>query len=555
VNAVIGREVVVPDSEDVAGTRLANAELASALDEYAALLELSDANAFAARAFRRGAELVRTTPLSVFDLVRERRVRSLRGIGPGIEARLRELVETGRIAELEELRRTVSPELAAFARLHGFAVKRFVDIGATLGIRTVAELRAAAAEGRLRQVRGIGPRTESKIVSALAAPQSCGRPGLMLNRARALCASLADDLGGVAAGDPRRWMDRPERLAVVVATDRPDEVRARFASLPQIIAVFEPDVGVSIDGTPVNLVVTPPQLLGTALVRATGSHAYVATLEPLPEATSEESVYRAMGIPFVPPELREIPAAPPRPDLVDLAGIRGDLHCHTVWSDGNATVREIGEAARARGYEYVAICDHTQNVRVVPGLGADDLRRQAVDIEAANAALAPFRILRGVECDILPNGNLDLPDDVLEQLDWVQISLHAGQRAPRKELTARVTHAMRHPAARCLSHPTGRIIGHRAENALDLERTIETAIETGVALEVNGLPSRLDLAPVHIREAVAGGAQIVCSSDAHSVDGLKNLAYAVHTARRGAAPATAVLNTRPTTEILRRSSA
>jgi DNA polymerase (family 10) len=211
----------------------------------------------------------------------------------------------------------------------------------------------------------------------------------------------------------------------------------------------------------------------------------------------------------------------------------------------------MGQAAQALGYEYLAICDHTRNVRVVPGLDADDLRRQAEEIAAANEALAPFRILRGSECDILPDGSLDLPDDVLAELEWVQISLHAGQRAARGAITARVLEAMRHEAARCLSHPKGRILNHRPENALDLERVFEVALETGVAVEVNGLPDRLDLSGAHVREAIEAGVPIVCSTDAHSVRGLGNMALSVATARRGAAPRGAVLNTLPLAELLR----
>jgi DNA polymerase (family 10) len=218
---------------------------------------------------------------------------------------------------------------------------------------------------------------------------------------------------------------------------------------------------------------------------------------------------------------------------------------HTTWSDGKASVREMAEAARERVYEYLAICDHTRHVRVVPGLDADDLRRQADEIAAANEALAPVRVLRGVECDILPDGSLDLPDDVVAELDWVQISLHAGQRAPRRELTSRVVEAMRHPAARCLSHPTGRLINHRPANALDLGRVLEVALETGVALEVNGLPDRLDLRDEHVRLAVEAGVPVVCSTDAHSVRGLGNMRLAVATARRGGAAPGHVLNTRP----------
>jgi DNA polymerase (family 10) len=526
-----------------------NEEIASALAEYAALLELSGASGHAVRAFRRGAGLVRGTPLPIADLVRTGRVRDLRGVGPGLERRMRELVETGRIAELEELRGTISPELAAFGRMHGLSANRLIAVGSALGIRTVAELRAAAEEGRLAQVPGIGPHTEARIAAALAAPAPPPRTGLMLDRARALCEPIAEALGGIVAGDVRRWVDRPERLAVVVPGESPDATRERFAALPEIVAMVSADVGVSLDGIPVELVVAAPEGLGTALVRATGSEDYIAALGPLPEAATEDDLFAILGLTPVPPELREAGASAPE-GLLDLAGIRGDLHCHTTWSDGRASVREMAEAARDRGYEYLAICDHTRAVRVVPGLDADDLRRQAAEIEAANAALRPFRVLRGAECDILPDGSLDLPDDVLAELDWVQISLHAGQRAGRDDLTARVVHAMHHPAARCLSHPTGRIIGHRAENALDLERTFEAALETGVALEVNGLASRLDLSASHVREALRAGVRITCGSDAHSTAGLGSMTYAVHTARRGGAPADAVVNTLPLEVIL-----
>jgi DNA polymerase (family 10) len=215
----------------------------------------------------------------------------------------------------------------------------------------------------------------------------------------------------------------------------------------------------------------------------------------------------------------------------------------------------MGRAARARGYEYLAICDHTPAVGAVPGLTPDDVRRQGEEIAAANEALAPFRVLRGIECDILPDGSLDLPDDVLAELDWVQISLHAGQRHPRESLTRRVVTAMCHPAARCLSHPKGRILGHRPENALDLDEVFSVSLETGVALEVNGLPDRLDLSGAHVAEAVAAGVSIVCSTDAHSTRGLELIELSVTTARRGAAPRGRVLNTLPLDTLLARTRA
>jgi DNA polymerase (family 10) len=382
---------------------------------------------------------------------------------------------------------------------------------------------------------------------------------LLLPRAQRLCAELAELLDGVPAGDPRRWRDACERLAVVVAAADPAPVLARFGALPQIVAVVEQAertaLGVTVEGVPVKLFVSTPGEAGTALVRATGSPDYVATLEPLPAAATEEEVYRRLGVPFVPPELREAPFAGEPPALVEPGQIRGDLHTHTTWSDGKASVLEMGLAARDRGYEYLAICDHTPAVGAVPGLNGDALRRQGEEIAAANAELAPFRILRGVECDILSDGGLDCPDDVLAELDWVQLSLHAGQRAPADELTRRVLEALRHPAVRCLSHPKGRILNHRPENALDMDELYAACLETGVALEVNGLPPRLDLSGEHVRDALRAGVRIVCSTDSHSPRGLANMELSVRTARRGGATGADVLNTLPLAELLRSARA
>jgi DNA polymerase (family 10) len=530
-----------------------NARIAARLDEYAALLELADTSPHSARAYRRAAELIRTTPAPVAELVRAGRAQELRGIGPGIERRLRELVETGDIAELRELERKVSPQLAAFGRLIGLGASRVVEIAHALGVETVEEFRAAAAAGRLREAPGVGPKTEARILAALERDVRAPSRPLTLNRARTLVERIAEALGGTAAGDPRRWRDASTHLAVAVAAADPEPVRARFAGLPEIVALLAPDLGVTVEGVPVQLVVAPPASFGTALVRATGAAEWIAALEPLPDASDEAGVFAALGLPFVPPELRDgTPSHEPLPPLVELVQIRGDLHCHTTWSDGRASVLEMGLGARERGYEYLAICDHTPNVSVVPGLDAEALRRQADEIAAANEQLAPLRVLRGTECDIRRDGTLDLPDDVLAELDWVQLSLHAGQREPRRELTAKVAEAMRHPAVRCLSHPTGRLIGHRPENALDLEHTFEVALGTGVALEVNGLPDRLDLRDEHVRAAVAAGVPLVCSTDAHSVAGLGNMTLSVHTARRGGAGPMDVLNTRPLDELLRR---
>jgi DNA polymerase (family 10) len=528
-----------------------NADIAQTLESYAALLDLAGAGYYTIRAYRRVAELVRETRAPVAELVATGRARELRGIGPGIEKRLQELVATGRLAELEELEREVEPQLVALARLLGLSAARLVAVGKQLGIRRADELREAAAAGRLRDVKGIGPSTEAKILAGLAREQQRARRGMLIHRARLLAEQVAAELDATVAGEVRRWRDVVHELAVV--TTAPDAL-ARLESSPTLVAVVEREptraVAVTVEGLPVEIVVAEPHAFGTALLRATGSPAYVDSLGPLPDAATEEDVYARLGRSWVPPELRELPLDGTPPALVELPQIRGDLHVHTTWSDGKASVLEMAEAALARGYEYVAICDHTPNVRVVPGLDADALRRQADEIAAVNEQLAPFRVLRGTECDIRRDGELDLPDDVLAELDWVQLSLHAGQREDEVRLTRKVVEAMRHPSVRCLSHPKGRIINHRPPNALRLETAIEVALETGVAIETNGLPDRLDLRDEEVRLCVEAGVPVVCSTDAHSVRGLGNMPLAVATARRGFATAADVLNTRGLDEVL-----
>ncbi len=526
-----------------------NVQIAEQLEAFAVLLELAGSGRYTARAYRRAAETIRETRAPVADLVRAGRVQELRGIGPGIAARLGELMETGSIAELEELERDVQPQLVGFGRLLGIAPQRMLEIGRALDVRTPDEFTAVALAGRLSTVPGIGPKTEARIVERLGSATRRPERGLTLNRSRALVGDIARQLGGTMAGDPRRWADTSFELAVVVSAARTEPVLDAFERLPSIVVVVERTarraVGVTLEGVSVELVVARPDTFGSELIRATGSREYVDALEPLPEAPDEAGVYAALGIPWCPPELREAPFRGDPPALVELADIRGDLHCHTTWSDGKASVLEMGTAARDRGYEYIAICDHTENVRVVPGLNAEALRRQGEEIALANEQLASFRILRGTEVDIRRDGSLDLPDDVLAELDWVQLSLHAGQREGREPLTRKVTEAMRHPAISCLSHPKGRIINHRPPNALDLEAVFEVALETGVALETNGLPDRLDLSGPEVRLAVEAGVPIVASTDAHSIRGLGNMELAVATARRGWSIPVDVVNTRP----------
>lgn len=537
---------------------LDNADYAAKLDAFATLLELAGANTYSVRAYRRAAAVIRESPVPVRELVRSGRIRDLRGVGPSIEARLRELVETGDLQELRVLEERISPDLVGVGRMLGLTAKRSLEIGEALGVRTLDELRDAAEAGRLQEVPGIGPKLEAKIRAALAREPQQEAPtrALLLNRGLALTREIAEAIGGQPAGDPRRYRDRCERLAVVAPGSDPERTIDRFEEdLPQIVALVEREerraVGVTVEGIAIQLLVPPPDAAGTALVRATGSPEYVAALEPLPDAPSEEEVYAQLGIPWCPPELREQPFRGEPPPLLELSDLRGDLHCHTTWSDGRQSVEEMGRAAIELGYEYLAICDHTVSVSVVPGLTADDVRRQGEEILAANEVLAPFRILRGIECDIRADGALDLPDAVLAELDWVMASVHAGQRGSKDQLTMRTLAAVENPHVSAISHPTGRLIDRRPPNAVDLERLFEACAETGTALETNGLPDRLDLKDEHIRRAIAAGVPIVVSTDAHSARGLSNIVLAVGTARRGWATPADIVNTRPLADLIR----
>ena len=378
---------------------LDNSVIAERLEALANLLDLSGSGYYTSRAYRRAAETIRETKAPVADLVAAGRVQELRGIGSGIATRLRELVETGRIAELDELQSEVQPELIGLGRFLGVGPKRMVDIGKALGVSTAEEFRVAAREGRLTSVSGIGPQTEQRLLAALereGKPQP--RKGMTLNRARELIEEIAAGVDGEVAGDPRRWADVSFDFAVVSSATRPEAVLDAFEALPAIVSVLERSerraVGVTVEGVPVKLVVAEPARSGTELVIGTGTQAYVAGLGELPSAPDEEALYAELGIPWCPPELREQPFRGEPPPLLTRDDIRGDLHMHSTWSDGKGSILEMATAARDLGYEYIAICDHTPNVRVVPGLDADDLRRQGEEIAAVNEEVAPFRVLR-----------------------------------------------------------------------------------------------------------------------------------------------------------------
>ena len=368
-----------------------NAQIADRLEALAALLELNDANPYTTRAYRRAAETIRGTALPMAELVRAGRSRELRGIGPGIEARLRELVQTGKIAELAELERELSPELVGLGRYLGLTAKRSVELARSLDVHSAGEFREAAAAGRLRGVPGIGPKTEARLIDALAR-EGEPRPlqGLLLNQARELVGGVATVLDGEVAGDVRRWRDSCEHLAVVCAATNPEPVLAKFAALAQIVALLERGerraVGITIEGVPLELVAAAPESFGTAFLRATGSPAYIAALEPLPDAPDERTVYRALKVPWCPPELREQPFRAEPPALVTADQIRGDLHCHTTWStDARASTKWAAPRGTGATNTWRSATTRPRSAPCV-GSTADDVRRQGEEIARGQRA-------------------------------------------------------------------------------------------------------------------------------------------------------------------------
>ena len=436
-------------------TPVDNPRIADRLDAFAALLELADANPYTARAYRRAAETIRGAAVPVAELVRSGACARAAGIGPGIAARLGELVETGEIAELAELERELAPDLIGLGRYLGLSAKRTLEIARALDLHSADELREAAADGQLR-ARGVGAKTESRLLEGLAREgEPRPRRALLLHRAAELVGGVASALGGEPAGDVRRWRD---------------SLRAAGGGLCGVGSARRARASRS----------RPRWWRWSSRATAApwGSRSKACRSSSW-SPSRRASGLRSCARPALPATSRRSSRCPrrwTRRACTARSASRGvhrscarsrsgaSRRCSsswarsaatstaTTWSDGG-NVEDMARAALERGYDYLAICDHTPAVGAVRGLSADDVRRQAGEIAAANELLAPFRVLRSIECDILPDGRLDLPDDVLAELDWVQASVHGGQRMPRPELTRRVEEALRNPYVRCLSHP------------------------------------------------------------------------------------------------------
>lgn len=554
-----------------------NSEIAAMFDQLADLLEVSGENPFRARAYRRAARTVDSLPRNVGAMIAEGQALSeLPGIGKDLAARIAAIVKTGHFDVLDRFAQAMPGDVGKMVALPGLGPKRVKLLCDTLHIRTLDDLRRAVKAGQLRDVRGLGAAVQSKLAKALEQPVAEQRFKLSVaeEEAEALAAHLRGNGRVVIAGSYRRRRDTVGDLDILVTSAHGAAVGDRLIAYENVAEVLAHGPSrttvVLRSGLQVDARAVPGESYGAALLYFTGSKAHNIALRALASrqgwklneyglfdqdsariaGATEEGVYEALGMAYIPPEMREdrgeIALAQSRslPRLVALEDLRGDLHVHSDWTDGTAGIAEMAAAARARGYAYMALTDHSRRVAMAHGLRPADVARQIREIDALNASFSGFRILKGIEVDILKDGSLDLPDSILARLDLVVAAVHSFLDLPREAQTERVLRAMRHPYVSILAHPTARLIGEREPCALDMDRITSAAAHSGCILEMNAQPGRLDLNDVHAHMARSKGARLAISSDAHSVHDFACMRFGVDQARRAWLTAADVVNTR-----------
>jgi len=589
----------------VPAPELSNAAIADALEELGDLYELDGAIIHRVLAYRTAARSVRDASLSVAALAREGRASELPGIGATLEEKILALLDSGTIPAAQRLHAKFPPGLIAVTRLPGLGAKRARLLHSELGVDSLEKLREAALAQRIRTVRGLGPKLEERVLAALA--EGAGEraaPRVLLPKAieigESLAAALAE-LGGPEthvqiAGSARRRADSVKDIDLIAVTTRPTTLAKSLVKLEEIESVGSAGkAGARArthSGIGVDLRIAKPSQLGNLLQHFTGSGRHNAALREaavrrglhvseyglLDDAigrtrtcTSEAELYELLGLSYIEPELREnrgeleaaragaagespgaaADASAGLPRLIELADIRGDLHSHTIASDGHNTIEEMGRAARELGYEYLAITDHSASHGFGNDVSPEQLRRQIELVREANARMEGIELLAGSEVNILPDGSLDYEDELLGELDWVIASVHTSFGMGEQAMTERMITAIEHPLMDAIGHPTGRLIERRAPYAVDLGAVFAVAARTGTMLEINANPDRRDLSDVHARAAARAGVQILIDSDAHRTATLQNMRWGVATARRAWLGKADVANTRPWRELKR----
>ncbi len=558
----------------------ANEEVAKVLDEIADMLEVQGENFFRVRAYRNAARAVHDQPVQVADLTPEQ-IDEIPGIGADLAGKIGTLIETGDIPLHRELAQKFPTALLELRNIPGLGPKRLKLLFDLLKIKGSEDLERAAKSGKLRKLRGFGPKIEGKILESLARQDRDAVKRISYAEAAPIAERLIAHLRKCraveeleVAGSFRRRRETVGDLDLLAAAPQPQPVMKQFASFPEVAKVLgsgETKTSVVLkSGLQVDLRVVPRASFGAALVYFTGSKAHNVHLRRIAQARglllneyglfrngsavagkTEERVYRALGLPSIPPELREdrgeIEAASEKrlPTLISRNNLRGDLHTHSTYTDGRASIEDMARRARESGLEYFAITDHSRRVAMAHGLDPKRLHEQWREIERVQAQLSGIKLLRGTEVDILEDGSLDLPDDTLAELDWVVASVHYSLDQNARDMTRRLIKAVRNPNVDVIGHPSGRLIGHRQPSEFDLGEVLKVAREEGCALEVNSQPDRLDLTDTACMSAKHAGVKLVISSDAHSPRDFDLLEYGVNQARRGWIEPGDVLNTRP----------
>jgi len=564
---------------------MANFALARLFYEMASLLEAQDASVFRVRAYQRAAQTLETLGEDVAAVAARGGLTALPGIGRDLAARIAEFLATGRIAQLDELRAALPPAFLTFLEIRGLG-PRTARALAEQGVESIEQLETMCRSRQILGVAGIREKTAENILKGIERFKA-GQARTLLATARAVAAQIAEALrahGGVErleiAGSLRRMRETVKDIDLLVTSTEPARVIETLTTLPSVTEVIvKGPTKASVrhqDGLQIDLRVVEPAAFGAALQYFTGSKDHNVRVREMASrrglriseygvfdektgervaGATEEEVYATVGLPWIPPELREnsgeIEAAREGrlPTLVTASDIRGDLHAHTDWSDGRHSLEALVTAAQARGYEYIIVSDHSRSTTIAGGLGVEELRAQMATIRALQPRV-PIRILMGTECDILADGTLDFPDEVLGELDVVLAAVHSRFKQSREAMTARIVKALGHPRVNVLVHPTGRRLTTRDPYDVDLEAVFAAARAHGKAVEINSSPERMDLGDVHARRAAALGLPIAVSTDTHSLKELDHLELGIGIARRAWLEPSQVLNTRPLAELL-----
>jgi DNA polymerase (family X) len=563
-----------------------NAEIAAALEELGVLYELDGAVKYRVLAYSTAAKAIRESPVSVAELAAQGRATEVPGVGKTLAEKIDALIETGEIPAAVKLKAKFPPTLIEVTRVPGVGPKTARRLFEELEISSMEDLKEAAEAEKIRDVKGLGAKAEENILAAL---ERLGEPGegpgrLLLSKVKPIAEELAAALREhpaasqvEVAGSVRRWGETCKDIDLIATAEEPAALSEHLASHPLIAAAGTPGPnGVRAqthNGVSVDLRIVPPAAFGNLLQHFTGSQAHNVQLREeavgrglsvsehgitetesgdVQACATEREVYERLGYAYVEPELREgrgeLKAAREGklPDLVELADVKGDLHSHTTLSDGRNSVEEMAEAAIDRGYGYLAITDHSASHGFGDHVTAERLWKRIEEIRAWNEGSGKkgFRLLSGSEINIGLDGSLDYPDDLVAALDWVVASVHTSFNVSEKAMTERVLAAIENPDVDCIGHLTGRLIGRREPYGIDVEAVAEAAARTGTMIEINGNPNRRDLSDLHARLVARAGVKIVLDTDAHGVDTLDNMAYAVATARRAWLTAENVANTR-----------